>query len=456
MNVAEHLDDPRGFAMRLAEAADAIGARHEGADVPLQGVCTDTRRLRPGQLFVALQGPNFDGHDFVPAALEAGAAACLVSRPLASPGIVVEDTRRALGELARAWRRRFALPVVAVTGSNGKTTVKEMLAAILASQGETLATRGNLNNDIGVPLTLFELDAGHRAAVIEMGANHPGEIAWLVSLARPEVALVTNAGPAHLEGFGSIEGVARAKGEIFAGLPEHGTAVINADDDYAPLWRELAGARRILTFGLRNKADVSAEWQATRRGSRLRVRTPAGDFETELPLPGEHNVMNALAATAAALAAGVAPPAIGAALATVRGAPGRLQIKAGPAGSTLLDDTYNANPASLAAALRVLRGFPGRHLLALGDMGELGPEAEALHAAAGRLAREAGVACLVAVGPMAAAAAGAFGSGARICASREEAVAVLREMLQREDVLLVKGSRASRMDEVVAALDGEA
>ena len=457
MNVAERIDKPTGFAMSLAEAADAIGARQHGPDTRLAGVCTDTRRLLPGQLFVALEGPNFDGHDFVPAALDAGAAACLVAREgTGTPAIVVADTRRALGELARAWRERFAIPVLAVTGSNGKTTVKEMLAAILATRGETLATRGNLNNDIGVPLTLFELDAAHQAAVIEMGANHPGEIAWLVSLARPDVALVTNAGPAHLEGFGSIEGVARAKGEIFAGLPEHGTAVINADDDYAPLWRELAGARRILTFGLRNKADVSAEWQAIRRGSRLRVRTPAGDFETELPLPGEHNVMNALAATAAALAAGVAPPAIGAALATVRGAPGRLQIKAGPAGSTLLDDTYNANPASLAAALRVLRGFPGRHLLALGDMGELGPEAEALHAAAGRLAREAGVACLVAVGPMAAAAAGAFGSGARICASREEAVAVLREMLQREDVLLVKGSRASRMDEVVAALDGEA
>ncbi len=456
MNVGGQIAPTNGFAMALAEAAEALGARREGADVALRGVCTDTRRLQPGQLFVALQGPNFDGHDFVPAALEAGAAACLVSRPVASPAIVVEDTRRALGELARAWRQRFRLPLIAVTGSNGKTTVKEMLAAILASGGPILATRGNLNNDIGVPLTLFELDGAHRAAVVEMGANHPGEIAWLVSLARPGVALVTNAGPAHLEGFGSLEGVARAKGEIFAGLPADGIAVINADDAYAPLWRELAAGRRIVSFGLRQPADVSAEWQATGRGSRLRVHTPAGDFETDLPLPGEHNVMNALAATAAALAAGVSPQNVARGLAGVRAAPGRLQIRPGPAGSTLIDDTYNANPASLAAALRVLQTFPGRHLLALGDMGELGPEAEALHAEAGRLAREAGVARLVAVGSMAAAAAAAFGPGAERCADRAQAVALLREELGRDDVLLVKGSRASRMDEVIGALDGEA
>ena len=457
MNVAERIDKPTGFAMSLAEAADAIGARQHGPDTRLAGVCTDTRRLLPGQLFVALKGPNFDGHDFVPAALDAGAAACLVDREgTGTPAIVAADTRRALGELARAWRERFAIPVLAVTGSNGKTTVKEMLAAILATRGETLATRGNLNNDIGVPLTLFELDAAHQAAVIEMGANHPGEIAWLVSLARPDVALVTNAGPAHLEGFGSIEGVARAKGEIFAGLPDHGTAVINADDDYAPLWRELAGERRILTFGLEHGADVSARWLATPRGSRVTVSTPEGAFVVDLPLPGEHNVMNALAATAAALAAGVPLEAIGAGLSAVRGAPGRLQIKAGPAGSTLLDDTYNANPASLAAALRVLREFPGRHLLALGDMGELGPEAEALHAEAGRLARAAGVRRLITVGPMAAAAAAAFGPDATACASRAEAVSVLRERLGPDDVLLVKGSRTSRMDEIVDALGGEA
>ncbi len=456
MNVAERIDNPGGFAMTLAEAAAAIGARHHGGDVALAGVGTDTRTLRPGQLFVALTGPNFDGHDFVPAALDAGAAACMVARAEAgSPAIVVEDTRRALGALARAWRERFAIPVLAVTGSNGKTTVKEMLAAILATRGETLATRGNLNNDIGVPLTLFELDSVHQAAVIEMGANHAGEIAWLVSLARPDVALVTNAGPAHLEGFGSIGGVARAKGEIFAGLPEGGTAVINADDDYAPLWRELAGARRVFTFGLEKDADVSARWQATPRGSRLVVTTPEGEFETALPLPGVHNVMNALAATAAALAAGVPPQAIASGLAAVRGAPGRLQIKAGPAGSTIVDDTYNANPASLAAALRVLREFPGRHLLALGDMGELGPEAESLHADAGRLAREAGVVRLVTVGSMAAEAAAAFGAGAIACDSHGAAVAALRETLGRDDVLLVKGSRASRMDAVVDALTAE-
>ena len=241
MNVAIKLDNQScGFQMRLQEAAEALGARWAGEDVMLEGVSTDTRTLQAGQLFVALRGPNFDGHDYLAEAKAKGAAACMVEQPVANcPALIVGDTRLALGRLARAWRRHFAMPLVAVTGSNGKTTVKEMLASIFAQQGEVLATRGNLNNDIGVPLTLFGLDSSHSSAVIEMGANHAGEIAYLTSLAEPNVAVITNAAAAHLEGFGSLEGVAKAKGEIYQGLKQDGTAIINADDDYADLWRGL-------------------------------------------------------------------------------------------------------------------------------------------------------------------------------------------------------------------------
>jgi UDP-N-acetylmuramoyl-tripeptide--D-alanyl-D-alanine ligase len=454
MNVAQKLDtQTTGFAMYLREAAEAIGARSAGEDVLLQGVSTDTRNLQPGQLFVALHGPNFDGHAYLDQAKQRGAAACMVEHAVPNwSNLIVEDTRRGLGYLARAWRRRFNLPLVAVTGSNGKTTVKEMIATILSRRGETLATQGNLNNDIGLPLTLCRLGAVHRDAVIEMGANHPGEIAWLTELAEPHVAIITNAAPAHLEGFGSLEGVARAKGEIFAGLDETGTAVINADDDFAPLWRELAGSHGQLSFGLRRPADVTAGWQATATGSHLVARTPAGELELVLPLPGEHNVMNALAAIAAAVAIGIPLADIKAGLEAVQAVPGRLQSRAGRNGSRIVDDTYNANPASLAAALRVLGGFDGRHVLVLGEMGELGAETENLHAAAGRLAREAGVDCLVTVGPMAAAAAEAFGANAQACANHAEAISAVNERLGPAVTVLVKGSRLSHMEAVVNGL----
>ena len=454
MNVARKLDKPTtGFAMRLRETAEAIGARSAGEDVWLQGVSTDTRTLQPGQLFVALHGPHFDGHDYLDQAAVQGAAACMVEHPVPGcPCLVVEDTRRGLGYLARAWRRRFDLPLVAVTGSNGKTTVKEMIAAILSRRGETLATAGNLNNDIGMPLTLLRLDAAHRNAVIEMGANHAGEIAWLTGLAEPTVALITNAAAAHLEGFGSLAGVAKAKGEIFAGLDDSGTAVINADDAFASLWRERAGAHRRITFGLRQPADLTARRQATRAGSRLAVRSPAGELELTLPLPGEHNVMNALAAMAASLAAGATLEDMRAGLQSIQAVPGRLQLLAGQRGGRILDDSYNANPASLAAALRVLGEFDGRHLLVLGEMGELGEATESLHAEAGRLARAAGVDELVTIGPLARAAAGAFGPGAIPCETHAEASALVQERLGPDVTVLVKGSRLSHMEDVVAAL----
>ncbi len=454
MNVAVKLDNPPvGFLMRLQDAAEALGARWAGEDVLLHGVSTDTRTLQAGQLFVALHGPNFDGHDYLAEAKSRGAAACMVEKPVANcPTIIVGDTRLALGKLARAWRRRFTRPLVAVTGSNGKTTVKEMLAGILGQQGLTLATRGNLNNDIGLPLTLFELDAQYTAAVVEMGANHAGEIAYLTGLAEPGVAVITNAAAAHLEGFGSLEGVARAKGEIFQGLSETGTAIINVDDPFAPQWRDLAQNRRTLSFGLRHPADVTACWQAGDRGSQLQVRTPEGELACRLALLGEHNVMNALAAIAAALAVGLPMTAIKAGLEGMQPVPGRLQLKPGLHGCCIIDDTYNANPASLTAAIQVLAGFAGKRILVLGDMGELGENAIALHAEAGRVAKAAGIEGFYAVGSMAKAAAESFGTGAKWYADQQAACAALQSELAADATVLLKGSRLSHMEQVVDAL----
>ncbi len=440
----------------LSEAAAVLDAELIGEDVVVEGVSTDTRTVRPQNLFVALVGERFDGHAFVAEAAERGAAAAAVMREVQAPlpMLRVGDTRGALGELARAWRQRFDIPLVGVTGSNGKTTVKEMTAAILALQGPVHATRGNLNNDIGVPLTLFELGAEHQAAVIEMGANHAGEIARLTDIARPTVAVITNAGPAHLEGFGSIEGVAHAKGEIFSGLGPQGTAVINADDAWAGLWRALAAGRTRIHFGTGPDADVQVRRQAEGEGSRLHLRTPWGAFETLLPLPGAHNALNAAAATACALAAGATPEMAAEALARVQGVQGRLQPRSGVRGCRLVDDSYNANPASLDAALDWLATRPGRHWLLLGDMGELGEEGLALHAAMGRRARESGVERLYGLGEQAAAAVEAFGPGAVWQADRDVLVERLREELAEDVWLLVKGSRFMRLEEIVAALAG--
>jgi len=446
-----------GFELSLAEAARALGIAPPSEQTVVRGVSTDSRTLQAGELFVALRGPSFDGHDFIDAARERGAAAYLVDHAVAGaePTLVVPDTRLALGRLARRWRERFSAPLVAVTGSNGKTTVKEMLAAILGTLGPTLATRGNLNNDIGVPLTLFGLRAEHRYAVIEMGANHPGEIAYLTEIARPDVALITNAGEAHLEGFGSVAGVAHAKGEIYGGLGPDGVAAINADDAYASLWMELAGARRQVRFALEAEAEVSADWRPAAAGSELAVRTAAGDFEVHLPLAGRHNVMNALAACAAASAAGCSTEAMRAGLAGLQPVPGRLVRRAAHAGAVLIDDTYNANPGSLQAALDVLAACEGERYFVLGDMAELGATGAALHAHAGEQARTAGVERLYCLGELAAGACERFGAGARAFDSREALVEALRGDLHAGVTVLVKGSRRMKLDEVVAALVAE-
>jgi len=447
----------------LEEFARACGGRLQGADATFTDVVSDSRTLKRGQLFVALQGPNFNGQDFVGAALQAGAAGAVVgaAQPVALPQIVVPDTQAALERAARSWRAHFAGPLVGVAGSNGKTTAKEMTASILAQAGECLATRGNLNNHIGVPLTLMRLTPGHRFAVIEMGANRAGEVAALVALARPSIGLITNAGAEHLEGFGTLEGVARAEGEMVAGLTPAATAVINADDEFVSLWRGSTPAR-VVTFGVRQRADFTATDVRASVGAHgfrthFRLSAPQGSAAIELSLGGAHNVANALAAAAAAAAAGATLEHIAAGLAAVRAVPGRLQFKQSASGAWLIDDSYNANPSSMRAAIEVLATLSGRKWLVLGDMGELGAFAADAHTDIGEFARAQGIERLYATGPLMQRAVESFGAGARWYGAAAELTAALHEALRGagpEVRLLVKGSRSNRLERVVEALTG--
>lgn len=442
----------------LDQVATVLRGELHGENRSFMGVSTDTRTLEAGQLFFALVGPRFDGHNFLARANDRGAAGAVVSRAEcdAFPCVRVPDTLRGLGELAQDWRRRFDLPVVGVTGSAGKTTVKEMIAAILGQIGPLLVTRGNLNNEIGVPLTLFQLAGRHRVAVIEMGANHPGEIARLSRMARPDIGIITLAGAAHLEGFRTIEGVARAKGELFSALPEDGVAVINADDCYASLWQEIAGSRRVITFGLGPGADFSARdirLQAD-DGARVEFRliTPLGETPISIHLAGRHNVINALGAAAAASAAGADLARIRSGLASTPGVKGRMQLAAGTGGCRIIDDTYNANPGSVRAALDFLTGLEGRSWAVLGHMGELGAQAARLHAEIGKYARSIGVERLFAIGPLSTETAAGFGAGAEEFADLETLIGTVRPLLHSDVNLLVKGSRSMGMERVVAAL----
>lgn len=441
--------------------ARRLGAQARGADTAFKRVTTDTRTLAAGDLFVALKGERFDGHAYLAQAAANGAVGALVSHAVDSPlpQVVVGDTLQALQAYATGWRAEFQTPVVAVTGSNGKTTTKQMLAAVCASRGPVLATQGNLNNHIGLPLTVLGLRAGHRTAVIEMGANHPGEIAALARIAQPDVAVVTQAGDAHLEGFGSRDGVARAKGELFAGLKPNGIAVINNDDAYAGLWKGLAGARAQITFGLTERADVCAlniepYPLPTPTGMAFELRAADGRAPVKLPLPGRHNVSNALAAAACAVALGMDVQTIAAGLSRMTPAMGRLSWVVTPEGARLLDDTYNANPTSLHAGLEVLVQSRGRRILVLGDMGELGPDSERLHREAGVDARALGVEAVFTVGVRSRAAADGFGRDARHFDDAAALVSALKPLLDPHTAVLVKGSRSSRMERVVAALTG--
>jgi UDP-N-acetylmuramoyl-tripeptide--D-alanyl-D-alanine ligase len=447
---------------RMSDLARRLEAPLHGNDARFTRVATDTRALAPGDLFVALKGERFDGHDYLEQARQAGAAGALVSdvQPSNLPQVIVKDTLAGLQEYAVSWRGDFHLPVIGVTGSNGKTTVKQMLSGICARRGPVLATVGNLNNHIGVPLTLLSLREEHKTAIVEMGANHPGEIAQLAGMARPEIGVVNNAGDAHLEGFGSREGVAQAKGELFAELGDRGIAVINADDDYAPLWRELAGGADILTFGLAEHANVRAvnpqpEPPEAPTAMDFVLATPIGSQNVTLPLPGVHNVRNALAAAACAVALGMDLRDIAAGLMAVRPAPGRLSWRRAHNGARLLDDSYNANPTSLRAGLELLGAVQARRWLVLGDMGELGRGSEQLHFAAGEDARALGIERLYALGPLARHAAAGFGAGAVHFDDAGALIAEVRERLSPGVAVLVKGSRSSRMERVVAGLTGE-
>lgn len=440
--------------MSLAILADALHAPLIGRDALFTGVSTDTRVLNRGDLFVAIQGPRFDGHHFLAEAISAGASGALLSRELVTslPHVRVPDTRLALGQLAAFWRAQFDIPVIAVTGSNGKTTVKEMIAAILARKGPVCATRGNLNNDIGLPLTLCRLTAQDRYAVIEIGMNHKGEVDYLARLTRPTVAVITNAGAAHLAGLGTIEEVARAKGEIFAGLAAGGVAAINADDAYSGLWRTLAAPHAIRTFGIERLADFRAEYALGMAGSELFLKSPDDGIEVRLPLLGRHNVLNALAAAAAASAVGATLDDIKRGLEVVRPVAGRLEPKAGVSGARVIDDTYNANPDSLAAALNILHEFKGERVLVLGDMGELGENAVEMHRHAGDLAKESGIQRLFALGDLSVNTVATYGKGGRHFDSVEALIEALIDCMHGDMTVLVKGSRAARMERVVSGI----
>ena len=451
--------------MMLSDCAEAIQGRLVGEDVAITSVSIDTRAIKPGQLYIAIKGHNFDGNEFVGQAEQAGAIAAIVHKGVKStlPHILVDDTRLALAELAGAWRRSLTargnetLSVVGITGSNGKTTVKEMVAAILAVNGPVLFTQGNLNNDIGVPLTLLRLNEQHRYAVIEMGANHVGEIAYTSTYTQADVVIITNAGAAHIEGFGSLDGVAKAKGEIIETLKKDGIAVINHDDDYFDYWKSIAGNKCALSFGLNDGADVTAKAIKTQIRNNAFVTTfelvtALGMVNIILNLAGQHNVVNALAATAASLALGLDLKQIKQGLESVKPVTGRLQPLVSRLGNIVIDDTYNANSASLKAGLDVLTNFTGKPWLVLGAFGELGPDSPKMHEEMGVFIKARGVVRLLAVGADSKNTVQAFGKGATFFEKQQDLIDVLKQELKGDETILIKGSRAQHMENVAAAL----
>ena len=439
------------------------GARMTAA-AAFEGVSTDSRGAAPGSLFVALRGERFDAHDFLPEVAARGVAAVVVERLPAGldiPALLVPDTRAALASIAAYWRRQFPIPVIGVTGSNGKTTVKEMIASILEAEfgpGNFLATAGNFNNEIGVPLTLLRMEQRHRAAVVELGMNHPGEIARLAAIAQPTVGLVNNAQREHQEFMASVEAVARENGAVIATLPEQGIAVFPADDPYTPLWRGFAreaGKRKSLTFGLSPEASVSGSYQPAGFGSDVVLRVGQREFALKLGVPGAHNVRNALAAAACALAAGVHRKAIVQGLEAFVPVNGRLQKKTAANGALVIDDTYNANPDSVRAAIDVLAQAPSPRVMVLGDMGEVGSEGRKFHEEIGAYARGRGIDHLHTLGALAQAASNAFGARGRHHEDIEAVNQAVGSIVTPGSTVLVKGSRFMRMERVVHQLVGE-
>lgn len=427
----------------------------QGENVTFKGCSIDTRTLKSGNLYVALKGENFDGHDFIDQAIQKNAIGIITEKKLDLniPQLIVLNTKIALGELASFWRNQLKIKIVAITGSNGKTTTKEMLASILKEQFNILATQGNLNNDIGVPLTLFQLDEKNQYAVIEMGANHPLEIGYLTNIAQPQVTVITNCSPAHLEGFGSIEGVAQTKGEIYQGLSNQGIAIINADDAFSTYWQGLNCGRSILTFGLKKPANITAkDIQYHGLTTSFILSTSTEEIEIKLNIAGKHNLMNALAASSCAIALNLDLKIIKQGLEKMQAVNGRLQSISGIKNTTILNDTYNANPASLEAALQVLENCQKPRWVALGNMLELGENAALFHREAGQFAKQIGIDCLVATGELSKNAVEGFGKNGSYFEKQDDLITFLKVNLPENATLLVKGSRGSKMERVVSSL----
>ena len=440
----------------MTKAAESMHGVLQGDDVRFRGVSTDTRTLESGELFVALTGPNFDGSEFLQAAEDRQAAGAVVSSSAAVttlPKITVNDSRLALGSLASSWRQEMPATVIGITGSNGKTTLKELIASCLSQSAETLATHGNLNNDIGLPLMLLKLGPEHRYAVIEMGANHAGEIEYLTSLAAPSVVAITNAGPAHLEGFGTIEGVAKAKGEILQSAKRPRAAILNADDTWFDYWASLVSDLELISFGLSSNAAVYAsDICVLCDGTSFQLHLPNAELQINLPLQGVHNVRNACAAAAVSLAFDLTAAQIKSGLESVAPVAGRLQSVSGIGGSRVFDDSYNSNPASAIAAAEFLVTQIGSSVLVLADMRELGEDSESLHKSVGLAARDAGIDRLLATGELSKHTVAAFGEGAAWYENVEEIAADLCSTLDADNNVLVKGSRSMHMGRVVRAI----
>lgn len=444
--------------MRLSEVATAVNGRMQGEDVWVKSVGSDSRAIQAEQLFVAIKGERFDGNQYASDAIKQGANAVLISDETLNvePSVRVENTTLALGELASHWRKKMTAPVVAITGSNGKTTTKEMLNSILSAHAESVhATAGNLNNDIGMPLTLLKAKQTDDYIVLEMGMNHLGEICYLANLAQPNVAVVINAGTAHIGELGSKENIAKAKGEIFTGLGDDGIAIVNADDDFADYWIGLNTGKTVLTFGIENAADIRANYAVEEDHFVLDLAVKGASAQAKLYASGEHNVYNALAAIATAVALDVPVESICKGLANFAGVGGRLQSVVGFNGAMLIDDTYNANPDSMRAAIDVLSKHQGETIFVMGDMGELGEQAAEMHEEIGTYARKKGIDQLLTVGADSQQAAQAFGHGAVAYQTQADLITALVPSLHPQSAVLVKGSRFMRMENVVKQLQGQ-
>lgn len=437
--------------LNLSTLATWIDAQFSGTDASFSGMSVDTRTLITGELYVALKGQQVNGHTFIKEAEAKGASGFLVSENIctALPVLKVADTVLALGQLAKSYRARFELPMVAVTGSCGKTTVKDMLFHILSCSGTVLATPGNLNTEIGVPLTLCKLNSTHQSAVIEMGARKAGDIAYLMNITSPKVSILTNAGIAHVEIFGSEEGIAKAKGEIFQYLDTQGIAVMNQDDKHFPYWKTLLKGQSLITFGIENKSDVMAK---NLTHASFDLITDIGTVSVQLEVLGKHNVMNALAASAGARALGCSLEDIQKGLQTFKSVTGRLEKKIGLSGACILDDTYNANPVSVSAALSVLAHAKEKKIFVLGDMKELGLGAARLHYQVGVEAKQLGIDAVLCVGELARHTVDGYGIGAKHYVNKEDLIQDLASLLTSKATVLIKGSRSMKMEEIVRAV----